>query len=177
MLFTVMECGLTPVTAKDIKDSSQSRIEKIFEMIEECQYSIHDISKVELNDEGLPRFNMPLELGICLGAKRYGAEKQKRKKALIVDSEKYRYLKFISDISGQDIEIHKNDPNQFIKVIRDWINTQISSAIPGAKKIQNQYEKFNKLKPQFMSDLKLELSDITHTDFLEMLSMWQYIKR
>ena len=50
-------------------------------MIADCRYGIHDISRTELDrDSGLPRFNMPLELGIFLGAKRFGAEEQKRKK-------------------------------------------------------------------------------------------------
>jgi len=174
MLFTVFECGFTPVSAKDIKDSSQNRLEKIFNMIEECQYSINDISRVELNNEKLPRFNMPLELGIFLGAKRYGKE-HKNKKALIVDSEKFRYPKFISDISGQDIEEHKNDSIILIKVIRNWIKSQINYSIPGAKEIQKQYKKFEDLKPTLMADMKLDLEDVTHSDYLEMLRIWQQL--
>ncbi len=49
----------------------------------------------------LPRFNMPLELGIFLGAKRFGSQKQKQKNGLILDREKYRYQSFCSDIAGQ----------------------------------------------------------------------------
>ena len=34
--------------------------------------SIHDLSRVELGENELPRFNMPFELGMALGAKRFG---------------------------------------------------------------------------------------------------------
>ena len=49
---------------------------------------------------------MPLELGLFLGAKRFGRGEQKSKTCLILDVERYRYQKFISDISGQDIAAH-----------------------------------------------------------------------
>jgi hypothetical protein len=42
-------------------------------MIAECDFSIHDISRVELDDHSrLPRFNMPLELGADLGLRLQG---------------------------------------------------------------------------------------------------------
>lgn len=43
---------------------------------------------------------MPLELGTFLGAKHFGSEIQKKKTCLILDKEKFRYQKFISDIAG-----------------------------------------------------------------------------
>lgn len=175
MLFTVFECGFLPVSAKDIKDSSLNRLEKIFDMIGECQYSINDISRTESNNENLPRFNMPLELGIFLGAKRYG-RKHKNKRALIVDSEKFRYPKFISDISGQDIDAHEDNPMVLIKIIRNWIKSQITYPIPGAKEIQRQYKKFEELKPTLMEEMKLlDIEDVTHSDYLQMLEAWQQI--
>jgi len=57
-------------------DSSEFRLDKIYSMIGDSNYGIHDISRVELGLESkLPRFNMPLELGIFLGAKKYGNKK------------------------------------------------------------------------------------------------------
>jgi hypothetical protein len=54
-------------------DSSENRLAKIQAIIEECQFGIHDISRTEVDgDPPLPRFNMPLELGLFLRAKRYG---------------------------------------------------------------------------------------------------------
>ena len=60
-------------------------MDKLYNLISECRYGIHDLSGTELDPEhGLPRFNMPLELGIFLGAKRYGATPQ-LKRVLILD--------------------------------------------------------------------------------------------
>jgi hypothetical protein len=62
--FAVLACGIRPRCALEIDDSSEVRIDKIFKIIAECKYGIHDISRTEVTSaSGLPRFNMPLELG------------------------------------------------------------------------------------------------------------------
>jgi hypothetical protein len=59
----------------------------------------HDISRTELSkNTKLPRFNMPLELGLFLGAKTFGRRGPRAKVCLILDRQKYRYQKFCSDI-------------------------------------------------------------------------------
>ena len=81
MVFAVHDCGFIPRCALEEEDASQVRIDKIYEIIADCRYGIHDISRIELDEpSGFPRFNMPLELGIFLGAKKFGSETQKGKK-------------------------------------------------------------------------------------------------
>jgi hypothetical protein len=110
-----------------IYDSGQVRIEQIFQLIEGCRFGIHDISRTELDPgSNLPRFNTPLELGIFLGALRFGSGVHRRKTSLIVDRERYRYQRFISDISGQDTAAHNNDPRRLIAIVRDWLSTAAS---------------------------------------------------
>jgi hypothetical protein len=73
IVFAVFDCGYQARCAKEIDDSGQVRIEKIFKIIAECRFGIHDISRTGLDlASGLPRFNMPFELGAFLGAKRFG---------------------------------------------------------------------------------------------------------
>src|SRR5579864_6814550 len=46
------------------------RLDKIFEEIRGCRYSIHDLSRVEVDRDppfATPRFNMPFELGLAVG--------------------------------------------------------------------------------------------------------------
>jgi hypothetical protein len=87
-VFTVLYCGRDPRSALEIYNSAQVRIEKIFRLIETCRFGIHDISRTEPDaDSGLPRFNMPLELGIFLGAQRFGTRQHKTKNCLILDRE------------------------------------------------------------------------------------------
>jgi hypothetical protein len=107
IVFAVSICGFNPRCALEIDDGSQARIEKIFAIIGDCRFGIHDISKTDLDGAThLPRFNMPLELGIFLGAKKFGQGRQREKVCLIFDREKYRYQKFISDLSAYDIRAH-----------------------------------------------------------------------
>ena len=69
MVFTVLRCGFTPRCALEVIDGGSTRISKIENLIEECPLGIHDISRTELDAaNALPRFNMPLELGLFLRA-------------------------------------------------------------------------------------------------------------
>ena len=124
IVFAVHDCGFIARCALEEEDTSQVRIDKIYTIVADCRYGIHDISRTELDEiSGLPRFNMPLELGIFLGAKKFGVKEQKRKNCLVLDREPYRYQQFISDIAGQDIQFHNNSPEAAIKVVRNWLRT------------------------------------------------------
>lgn len=68
IVFSVHDCGFSARSALEVDDSAQVRIDKIYRIIADCKFGIHDLSRTEPNPEtGLPRFNMPLELGIFLG--------------------------------------------------------------------------------------------------------------
>src|SRR3954467_8306304 len=72
IIFTIYRCGFFPVSALAEDDGLDNRLNKIERLIENCKYGVHDISRTELNVNGLPRFNMPFELGVFFGAKRFG---------------------------------------------------------------------------------------------------------
>lgn len=68
MCFAIAACGFAPRCALDESDSAVVRFAKILDLITACEFSVHDVSRVELDTaSGLPRFNMPLELGADLG--------------------------------------------------------------------------------------------------------------
>jgi hypothetical protein len=162
IVFAVHDCGFVARCALEEGDASQVRIDKIYNIIEDCRYGIHDISRTELDEVlHLPRFNMPLELGIFLGAKRFGVEEQKGKKCLVMDKEQYRYQKFISDIAGQDIFVHNNSPEEIIRVVRDWLGTASGRrTIPGGGIIWRHYQDFLNDLPQLAQRFQLELADL-----------------
>ncbi|MEJ0023013.1 MAG: hypothetical protein WDN76_05920 [Alphaproteobacteria bacterium] len=88
IIFTIFACGLRPRSALKLEDGSQTRIEKRYGIIGECRFGVHDLSRTELDPVNkLPRFNMPLEFGVSLGAKRFGSRDQKSKRCLIMDIE------------------------------------------------------------------------------------------
>jgi hypothetical protein len=123
LVFTVTICNLNPRIAMERDDSGEERIKKIKELIRCSKYSIHDISRMEpLVGGDLPRFNMPFELGLDLGCRTYGKGRLAEKKSLILDRERYRYMKVISDISGNDIRAHGADKELLIREVRNWIS-------------------------------------------------------
>ena len=78
IVFAIHDCGFAARSALEVTDASQVRIDKISAIIASSKFGLHDISRTELDSAtGLPRFNMPLELGLFLGAKRFGTGKQK----------------------------------------------------------------------------------------------------
>jgi hypothetical protein len=112
MVFAVIRSGFRARCALETEDGAENRFTKIQNIVEECRYGIHDLLRTESDgNPPLPRFNMPLELGLFIGAKRLGDEEQGRKRILILDTEQYRYHRFISDIAGQDIRAHGSDPS------------------------------------------------------------------
>jgi len=174
IVFTVSVCGLRPRCALEFEDGSQIRIEKIFNVISSCRFGIHDISKTELDEANLlPRFNMPLELGIFLGAKRFGEGEQKDKSCLILDREKYRYQKFISDIAGQDIRAHGDDPRTAISIVRNWLRSALPSiSLPGGEAIGDHYGFFRRELPSLCRSVRISPDSFTFADYIWLVTTW-----
>jgi hypothetical protein len=172
--FAVLACGYAPRSALNYSDSGAVRFTKIVKMIADCDLSIHDISRVEL-DRGsrLPRFNMPLELGADLGLRLEGPARQRKRRMLILDAEPHRYDKTLSDISGMDVEAHGNDPRHIIRHIRNWLNANRkpkSAILPGAVSIQQDYAEYRKIAPAIVGELRLDPHDeLPHGDYLHVV--------
>lgn len=175
IVFTVVDCGFRPRTALELDDSAEIRLQKIEKLIEQSKFGVHDLSNMRLDPKSnLPRFNMPLELGLFLGAKRFGEPKHKKKRAIILDQEQYRYQQSISDISGQDIKSHNNDPNSAIRCIRDFLkNASGRKSIPGARHIIDRYAKYESDLPRIVAVLRYDIDDLTFNDLWETMVEWQ----
>lgn len=165
IIFTVYRCGFYPVSALSEDDATDNRVVEIEKLIERCKFGIHDISRTEPNNENLPRFNMPFELGLFWGAKRFGGNNHKAKIAVIFDRERYRYMKFISDISGVDIKEHKGDYKLAIQKTRDWLFTASNRrTIPGYKKILKEYDEFITKLPLILEEAGFD-EEVSFNDF------------
>ena len=174
IVFAVFDCGYVARCALEIDDASQVRIDKISHIIAESKFGIHDISRTEL-DKGtkLPRFNMPLELGMFLGAKRFGSRKPSPKACLIMDREQYRYHSFISDIAGQDVKSHDNSTEKAISIVRNWLSdSSRRTTIPGGREICRRYGTFRSELPSLCSDIKIEEDELTFNDYTNIVSVW-----
>ena len=175
ILFVVYTCGFRPRCALELSDSIENRLSKIEKIIAESRLGIHDISFTNIDQKTkLPRFNMPFETGMFFAAKRFGAGQQKRKVALVLDEKGYRYRNSLSDISGQDISIHKGIAKTAIRQIRDWLDTCQGGkySLPGGDHINRQYQKFCRNLPAASEQLKLRESDLTYADICRAIEAW-----
>lgn len=174
IIFTVIHCGFVLRCARERDDGGETRISKITEIIRSSQFGIHDVSRVELDGAtSLPRFNMPLELGLFLGAKYYSDEpKQKKKRCLILDTEPYRYQKFISDIAGQDIQAHQGKFKRALKLTRDWLATVSRRPLPGHLETERLYHAFREELPAILHKFALAEDEVQFVDYVNVAMEW-----
>jgi hypothetical protein len=172
IVFTVHYVGFLPKCARERMDSSQIRLHKIVELIAASRYAIHDLSRTTLDESNsLPRFNMPLELGIDLGCKAFSPD-HRDKSLLIFDAEPYRFQKYVSDIGGQDVEQHANDPKAAITSVRNWLRSESDVTLPSGAVIFSDYEEFRADLPDLCASVKLDNSALTFTDFSYTVARW-----
>ena len=86
------------------------RLDRIFGLITSCQYSFHDLSRVQLDHKRprTPRFNMPFELGLVLGWLK--SSRRNNHTWFVFESVKRRVSKSLSDLDGTDPYIHDERP-------------------------------------------------------------------
>ena len=173
LVFGIYACGFRPRSALELDDGSEARIEKLYRIIHECRYGINDISRTQLDRKSrLPRFNMPLELGIFLGARRYGDSRSVQKRALILDTERFRFQQFISDLAGMDIHDHADEPQRALKVTRDWLTNVSRRVVVGGNRLEKAYAKFSKDYPSIARELGLDVRSVAYVDFERIVVSW-----
>jgi hypothetical protein len=174
IIFVVVRSGFWPRSALETNDGSENRFDKICAIIAECRYGIHDISRTELDARsGLPRFNMPLELGVFLAAKRFGSREQKSKRCIIFDKERYRYRSYISDIAGQDIHKHDGKHPVLIEEIAGGLRDESRDPkVPGGRRIASEFVSFTQALPAICSRHGLELDELTFSDHVVMVAQY-----
>lgn len=174
LLFTLIYIDLKPQIS-ETSDSGEARLHKLKDLMKDSQFSIHDLSRVEALKAGdLPRFNMPFECGIDFGLKLSNEVAFHSKRFLILETERYRYQRFISDISGNDIKSHNNDPERMIKVVRDWFKTSFDN-IPRHRETWLSYNEF---EFDYESNLTADGYDpkdieaFTFSDIIDFMTPW-----
>jgi len=174
IIFTVIRSGFDPRCAREADDAGENRFDKICRIIAECGYGIHDISNTQLDPgTGLPRFNMPLELGLFLGARRFGGRKQAAKRTLILDIDPHRYLAFISDIRGQDINAYDGTPVSLIGRVAAWLRDIAGhDVLPGGIAIAGEFQAFRQDLPELCRLRQLALDELTFLDFKRLATAW-----
>ncbi|QEC72461.1 hypothetical protein FSB73_13035 [Arachidicoccus ginsenosidivorans] len=141
----------------------------------ESRYGIHDISLVKSQKENeYARMNMPFELGIDYGLRKFGGEKYKGKKFLILGGKKYDHLPAISDINGMDIMCHDNETLTLIQTLRKWFSSVLNiKDQPPPSKLSSEYFEFQtalfeKMTQKHGNEIldKEVVANLTNTEFI-----------
>ena len=98
------QLGLEPRATLGIPGGAR-RLDRIIELIQGCRFSIHDLSRVELDRVAprTPRFNMPFELGLSVA---WATLYPKRHTWFVCESQNRRLDKSLSDLKGTDPNVH-----------------------------------------------------------------------
>lgn len=182
LLFTVLYLGYQPRIASESSDSGETRINKIFKLIQESKYSIHDLSRIKSTKKNeIFRLNMPFELGVDIGCRRFKGGKWRNKKCLILETKPYRYQKALSDLSNSEIKSHKDDPKNLVRKVRNWFVETIE--IDNAKSAAVIWDNFN----EFMSDFffkrkkegfrKADLQEMPIPEIIKFMKEWIRTKK
>jgi hypothetical protein len=172
LLFTIYQCGFYPRCALEVVDSGQLRFQTICQLILNSPYAIHDLSRIELDQSSqLPRFNMALELGVFLGANLLS---ERQKPCLVMDTERYRYQRFCSDLSGFDHSAHGGDILQLICVVRDWLRAHLEQEemIPGGEYIFGRYKTFLAKLPELCARAHQNAKSLTFHELKSFMEGW-----
>lgn len=157
LIFTIASSGCRVRCALEENNSADIRFDKLCRLISESGRSVHDLSRVELDaNSGLPRFNMPLELGLFLGARRFGGRLQSKKSALVLTSAQHRLPVYMSDTSGSDTSHHGGDMIELVRNVRSHLHTKPDGRpLPGAARIVKMFNKFKTLRPDYAAALDI----------------------
>lgn len=119
LVFSLCYLGFIPKLASEFLNSADNRIEKICEMIDQSNFSIHDLSRCKSTKiDEYYRMNMPFEFGIDYGNSFFN---HLNKKMLVLEGQRYDFQKTISDLSGVDAKCHNNEPEDVVRCIRNWL--------------------------------------------------------
>lgn len=175
ILYVTVINGLIPRLALEISDAGQIRLEKIISLIKSCKFSIHDLSLVKSTEaEQFSRMNMPFELGIDCGLRNSENLLFNGKQFLILEANRYDYMKALSDINGFDVKVHNNDTERVVVCLYNWLSEiLIIKKQDPPKKIFYNFLDFN--TSLFIEKLGQFGTDELAINYIENISIPEYI--
>ena len=139
----VSSFGLTPRATVEYP-GGERRLDRILALIRSCAYSLHDLSRVELDPRRprTPRFNMPFELGLAVTWQKLTRAKHTW---FVFEAVPRRAEKSLSDISGTDVYIHNgNARGVFTQLCNAFVRLKSQ---PTAQDMQEIYRRLTNLLP------------------------------
>jgi hypothetical protein len=141
--FCITDLGFYPRLAPENADNAASRLDRITEIVNSSKYAIHDLSRCKSTEmDQYARMNMPFELGIDHGCRKFGNVQQQQKAILILEESRYDYQKALSDIAGWDIHAHGLDHIKAVRHVSMWLIRIAGAPRIGPERIQSNYAAF-----------------------------------
>ncbi len=143
---SVSTFGMVPHATLEIP-GGERRLERILGLIAECQYSVHDLSRVQLDrvTPRTPRFNMPFELGLSVAQAKW----HRQHTFFVFEEKKHRLSKSLSDLDGTDPYIHRGTLNGlFAQMGNAFVR---SKRQPTVAQMYAIYRKLRDAVPQILS--------------------------
>jgi hypothetical protein len=139
--------GFAPRAGIEIP-GGERRLDRILELIASCRYSIHDLSRVEIDPSPprTPRFNMAFEVGLVVAW-----QKTSRSKHIwfVCEKQVRRLEKSLSDLAGTDPYIHEG---RIDGVFRQLANAFVrSSRQPTVQQIRKIYFELRRKLPGILN--------------------------
>ncbi len=129
IIFATACCGFLPRCAIESGSTSVPRMDRITEAISASKYSIHDLSRCRgEGDKNLARFNMPLELGVCM-AHKFGLNGVDCHDWLLLVPKGSEYIRYVSDMAGYDPKQYDLTPESAIPAVMSWLATRPDAVI------------------------------------------------
>jgi hypothetical protein len=161
LLFIVAASGYTVRCALEDADGASIRFDKLRKLIAESPRTIHDLSRIELSKDALPRFNMPFELGLAMGAKYFGSPRQQRSSALILVRKDYILNAYLSDLGGNDPASHNGDPLQLMAAVTRFLHASpTGKVLAGPKSVFVRFTRFKEGLQTMAGALQRDLHEI-----------------
>jgi hypothetical protein len=120
---TLATLGLMPRSVLDLP-ASTTRGERLLRIIAESRVSIHDLSR-QASASGVPRMNMPFEAGLATSLSWGGRPHS----VFLLEAERYRLQRTLSDLNGIDPYIHDGTPQGVVRAILEMFRR------PGGKRV------------------------------------------
>ena len=138
----LVSVGAVPQLTFQIPDGGQGRLRRIYNLLQSCRVSIHDLSSV-----GMPvRFNMPFELGMAYAIKAHSGKHD----FLVLEKRAYRLDRHLSDLRGIDPKIHHGTVRGAISAVLEVL--QKPAGTPSAAQVMRLYRQMMKAVPALKAE-------------------------
>ncbi len=140
----------------------------VFKNLTDCA----NFYKSMVEETEIPKFNMPLELGMDLGYHHFNGHS--KKSLLITLESKQKFTDFISDLGGYDIKEHKGVPRTIIKDILAWLEAN-DEKIPSGNVIHTQFGEYQRTREKIHLQKnrdEYDIENLTRKALISDISAW-----